>query len=193
MFYNNHHIKEIDEASFKRLHQLYSGILYNYVFKLTGNTFISEEITQETFIKLWDKRKSLSDVNNHKAYLFTIAKNLLMDSFKKEKVVNEARLKVTPKDYHQHTPQLILEENELDKVKSEAINNLKGITKEVFIMSREKSLSYLEISKILGISKVAVKKQMMKALFSLRKYINPYLDVELIIFALTALAIFISI
>ncbi|GAA5035243.1 RNA polymerase sigma factor [Marivirga lumbricoides] len=184
MFRKNHNNIIIDEVFFKKLHQLYSGMIYNYLYKLTANSYLSEEITQEAFIKLWNKRESLPEITNYKAYLFTIAKNLLLDAFKQEKKVKEASLQALPQDYHQNTPQLILEEYELEKVKTEAINGLKGITKEVFILSREKSLSYLEISKALGISKVAVKKQMMKALCAIRQKINPFVDIELIIYLL---------
>ncbi|MEM9859246.1 MAG: sigma-70 family RNA polymerase sigma factor, partial [Bacteroidota bacterium] len=83
--------------------------------------------------------------------------------------------------FDQNTPQLIMEEEELELIKNEAINSLEGTTKNVFILSRYQSLSYDEISKTLGISKVAVKKQMMKALFKLRQKLNPYLDIELIL------------
>lgn len=178
MLVNKERKQIIDEAYFKHLHESYSGSIYNYLFKLTANANQSEEITQQTFIKVWEKRKRLTGVNNIRTYLYTIAKNLLMDDFKIEKRHLVLRSNPIWQDYHQITPQLILEDRELDNVKEAAVNSLEGTTKKVFVLSREQSLSYAEISQILGISKVAVKKQMMKALFKLRRKLIPYLDIR---------------
>ncbi len=190
MFNKNHHSTKIDEASFKKLHQLYSGIIYNYLLKLSGNSFLAEEITQETFIKFWNKRETLDKITNYKAYLFTIAKNLLLDDFNKQKQSKVLSIDSTSENYHLRTPQMLMEEQELEEVQLQAINNLKGVAKEVFILSREQSLTYMEISKVLGISRVAVKKQMMKALFDLRQKLHPHLNIKLIFLILTSLSLF---
>ena len=164
---------------FGEIHQSLSGQLYHYIFKLTNDSFKAEEITQEAFIKLWENRVKLEGVKHVKPYLYSIAKNLLIDDFN---ITKKKRAQILTSDYvESKNPLTILEYEELDGVLNLAISSLNGIPKKVYSLSREEKLSYQEISEVLGISKVAVKKQMMKALDMLRKKIHPYLDVELLL------------
>src|ERR1700753_617151 len=64
-----------DAAAFSALFYTYHQTLAAYILRLTKSPIIAEEIVQDTFIKLWEKRSQLATVDNFHAYLFTISRN----------------------------------------------------------------------------------------------------------------------
>ena len=73
---------------FERIYTLYVGRIYNFVLKITrGNSYLAEEITQMVFVKLWERIDNFveeTDLLKLKSYLFTIARNTLLNYLKHE-------------------------------------------------------------------------------------------------------------
>ncbi|MGJ3234012.1 RNA polymerase sigma factor [Marivirga sp.] len=172
---------DLQKSYFEELHKTYSKPIYHYLYSIVGDEELAKDLTQDTFIKLWNRRKQLNNVINIKSYLYKISKNLLLDHFKNEQYQNNQLKSLSVQSIEKKSPQYYYEENELEKIKQHALYSLSDTSRKVFLMSREGALSYQEISQKLGISKVAVKKQMMKALGILRQKLQPYIDIELII------------
>jgi RNA polymerase sigma-70 factor (ECF subfamily) len=170
-----------DKLYFESLYLKYSKPLKHYVFRLTNNEELAEDLVQDCFLSFWDNRKKYRSIKNIQAYLYSIVKNKMLDHLKEEKAKAGKVSNFTTQTINQNTPQIQYEEKELSILKQEAINSLNGISKQVFIMSRDQALSYQEIAISLGVSKIAVKKQMMKALSIIRQKLNPYLDAELML------------
>lgn len=173
---------KIQKKYFEELHCRYSKQIYHYSLRIVGDPDMAKDLTQDAFIKLWEIRDRLEEISDVKSYLYTISKNLLLDHLKNEQFKND-KLKAFPVQFMElRSPQIQYEENELNVIRQNALYSLSETSRTVFLMSREHSLSYNEISQRLGISKVAVKKQMMKALGVLRKKLQPFTDIELIVF-----------
>jgi len=64
-----------DESGFTEIFNEYYAPLILYAYRITDNHAGAEDIVEETFISLWNKRGSLSEINSLKAYLFTITRN----------------------------------------------------------------------------------------------------------------------
>jgi len=130
----------------------------------------AEEIVQEIFVKLWLKKHSLQLDKNFEAYLFTIAKNHILNDLRKK--LNQ---KASMEEYHLRKTQAqnyVDEEvmyNELENQVYDAINRLPEKRQEIFILSRIEGLSNKEIAEKLNISIKTVETQMKLALDYFKK------------------------
>ncbi|MFW5759698.1 MAG: RNA polymerase sigma factor [Cyclobacteriaceae bacterium] len=172
---------EPQQQYFEEIYNCYSTIIYDYIFQISRDSKLSEDISQDAFMKLWEKKDKLAEIKNIKSYLYTIAKHLFIDHLNKYKFQVERERSISVNLIEKNSPDVKYEESELNILKHNAILSLNEVAQNVYKLSREKSLTYQEISQKLGISKVAVKKQMMKALEVLRQKLNPHLDVNLMI------------
>jgi RNA polymerase sigma-70 factor (ECF subfamily) len=69
----------MDAESFKRQFLPYHPRLYRIAYALTGNSQDAEDILQDTYCKLWNKREELGHINNTEAFCITLVKNLCFD------------------------------------------------------------------------------------------------------------------
>lgn len=79
MVINKHIIKKLknrDEKVFDQIYQEFEGLVYYICFSMTGNKETSEDLTQETFIKLLNSLDSYEEDGHFKQYLMQIARNL---------------------------------------------------------------------------------------------------------------------
>lgn len=156
-----------EEATFTTVFSEYSQTLFRYLYYKTGNASLSEDLTQESFTKMWKNCASVIFATA-KSYVFTIANNLLLNEYKHQKVV----LKFQEKPQADRTiedPEYLMEEREWKAKIEAAIAALPEKQRTVFLMSRIDKKTYKEIAEVLGISKQAVEKRIYKALDALRE------------------------
>lgn len=77
-------LKHGSSQAFSRLYVLYADLLYGFVLSLTKSPAESKDIVQETFLRIWMHREQLSLDMSFKSYLYTIARNQIIDSLRKE-------------------------------------------------------------------------------------------------------------
>jgi RNA polymerase sigma-70 factor (ECF subfamily) len=162
-------LKEGNSNAFKQVFKLYHKDLCNYIQAISGNTKLAEDIAQQTFIKLWDKRENLNlQEGKLKQYIFRIAYNQFLDTKRKKKKEFELLENLKHAAYLDlvDTDASLFEEK-LKMVEQE-IENLPEQCKKVFIMSKKEGLKYQEISDRLHISIKTVEVHMAKALKRLR-------------------------
>lgn len=164
------------KEAFSHLFQLYHQELCNYMTAISGDRRISEEIAQQTFIKIWDNRSKLQiGENKLKRYVFKVAYNVFIDSRRKknkesqllESLKQEAYLEMAEVDSS-------LFEERLKRVEKE-IDNLPEQCKKVFILSKREGLKYREISEQLHISIKTVEVHMARAMKRLRTQLTSFL------------------
>jgi len=157
-------LKEGDVKAFDELYNKYSQRLYNFSVKYLKSIEEAEEVVQEVFLYIWDKKEGLKPDNSFNAYIFTIAYNIIKKSFIKKSRDNAF------KDDLIYT--LLQEENNLDKIidykfmleKVETIiDNLPLRRKEIFIKRKYDGLSVKQIAEELGISPNTVENQLASA------------------------------
>lgn len=142
----------------------------NFIYYKTANAALSEDLAQECFLKIWEKRQKI-DPATAKNYLYTIAKNLAVDHIKKQKSFFSFINKKHKTDDGE-TPLYVLEEKEFDAKLQQAMAELTEKQRIVFLMNRVDDLTYQEIANRLGLSVKAVEKRMMQALKQLKEYIG---------------------
>jgi RNA polymerase sigma-70 factor (ECF subfamily) len=76
-----------DDAAFAQLVKKYLKPVYNFLYYFTRDRAVLDDLTQETFIKVWKNLKRFDRKKSFKTWLFMIAKNTAYDYFKKKKTV----------------------------------------------------------------------------------------------------------
>ena len=162
----------IKEAKFSNLFDRHYTRLYNYAFKILKETDLSEELVQETFIKLWENFENIKESDRSIAsFLITTLKNKIIDDHRKK----QTRTK--------HTNLYALQttiETQIDK-EWELVERIETIsttlelkTTEIFKLSRDKGLTYKEISEQTGISVKTVELHISKALTAFKKGLKDF-------------------
>jgi len=147
--------------------------LYNYAFKLLKSNDSTEEVVQETFIKLWENIEKIKDSERSIAsYLIVTLKNKIIDYFRK----NKTREKHT-NIYAINTAiqESIDNEWEISQQIERVYSTLQPNTIEIFQLSRDKGLTYKEIADKKNISIKTVESHISKALVVFRKGLKEYL------------------
>jgi RNA polymerase sigma-70 factor (family 1) len=171
-------LKNGEMLAFDQLYELYSHKLLSFVFKILKNQTEADDIVQEVFVKIWESRTKLEDYKLFNSFIFTIAYNNSIDQIRKrinnykylEHLRKSAVIDVSPSVINQ------LEFDELNEKVEKLITNLPDRQKQVYLLHREKGLTYHHIAEKLGISKNTVENHMVKVLKFLRQNIdNPRL------------------
>jgi len=76
-----------DEESFRRLVECHLKPVYNFVYRISGNLVDAEDITQETFVKVWKNAKKYRAGESFRAWLYTIARRTAIDWLRKRRNV----------------------------------------------------------------------------------------------------------
>ncbi len=142
----------------------------NYLFYLSGDAELSEDLAQDVFLLLWDKRLQIDD-KTLRSYLFTIARNSFLKSIRRRKYDLKFRSELL-ENFETESPDYLLEMKEFDQKLQESLAALPERCRVIFLMNRMDGFTYREIAEALDISVKAVEKQMSKALSILREKIG---------------------
>ncbi|GEL09826.1 RNA polymerase sigma-70 factor, ECF subfamily [Flavobacterium glycines] len=171
-----------NEKAFSALFTIYCNDVYAYSLSMLKNEVFAEEIVQDVFLNIWLHRDRLNPDLSFKSYVFTITRNLTFNLI--SKVANSHKLKeeVFYTSQKSYSPiEDIIAEADYDAIKNKAIEQLPPKRRIIFEMSRNREMSYEEISKELNISVSTVKGQMSKALADIRDFLETHGDVALLI------------
>ncbi|MFD1257985.1 RNA polymerase sigma factor [Mucilaginibacter terrae] len=168
------------EEAFTVLYDRYYRPLYLFVFKLIKSAALSEDITQEIFLKLWTNRLQLEKVQSFKAYLFISARNhainCLTRGFKTESASSE--ILAAYFDQYNSTEDHLLSKEYLAFLNHQ-LSLLPDRTRQIFYMCREEGKSYEEAATAMGISRNAVKNHMVHSMKVLRMAVEKDLGISL--------------
>jgi RNA polymerase sigma-70 factor (ECF subfamily) len=174
-------IKEGDKWSFEVLFRRYQGSLCLFSYNISKNDKAAEEIVNDVFFKIWDKRGQIQITSGIKPYLFRSVFNASIDYLEQNRAKNLNSFVEIDKEIRQISgidEDYIFNYLENEKVEKDvmaAIEQLPEQCKVVFCLSRFDLLTYHEISERLNISVNTVKTQISRALESLRKQLEEYL------------------
>lgn len=149
-------------GQFKEIFNQYYTPIKNFLYYKCGDVALAEDLTQDVFMKVWDKREEVNQ-DTVKSYLYTIANNMLLNKLRHDKVVlNFAEKNKDQKNAQ--SPEYALEEKEFKQKLEQTISNMPEKQREVFLMNRIDELTYKEIAERLELSVKAVEKRMHGAL-----------------------------
>lgn len=159
-----------DEQVFDGIYTEHAQTIRNFVYYKCGDMDLSEDVTQEAFVKLWAKCVEVV-LATVKSFLFTISQRIWLDHTRKMKVrLNFEKSELPAVD--KNDPSFIFQENEFRDQIELAISELPEGQREAFLLNRIDKHTYKEIGEILGISQTAVEKRISKALAKLKDKIH---------------------
>jgi RNA polymerase sigma-70 factor (ECF subfamily) len=157
--------------SFNTLYYEYSGRIYSFALGYLKSKVEAEEVVQEVFTKIWEKRAELKEGLSFKSYLFTITFNMIKKHFRTKALILKYLKSETKDDVDLQTSQSVTYDS-LYQYITELVNQLPDRRKIIFIKSRFDELSIKEIAEELGISHKTVENQLTIALKFIRNSIN---------------------
>lgn len=170
-------LKEGNQDSFKKIFILFERKLYHFVLSITKSPYISEEIVQEVFIRVWNKRELVDPSRSFDSYLFTMTRNLtynyLRDASRRQSIRNELWINITIQN-KQADSDLIFEEHK--EIVEAIVQNLPQQKRSIYRLSRQEGKSNSEIADILNISPKTVKNHLWKTMRIIKTQMKPYLD-----------------
>jgi RNA polymerase sigma-70 factor (ECF subfamily) len=174
---------EGDKEAFRFFFEKYYPDMVNLVNLYLHDSIMSEEIVQDIFIYLWEKKEQIKIESSLKSYLLRASKNRSLNYIRNEKTKLDIHSKLANLDKGAiEMPDSVMDTNQLRDVINAAIDSLPKRCREIYIMGKEKNMSYREISEELGISVKTVEVQMGKALKKLRIELRPYYNDIFILF-----------
>jgi len=145
--------------------------LYRYARSYLKNETLAEDIVQEVFLKLWDRRSEFSNIINVEAWSMTITKNLVFDKIRSQRSYSMDPQDIKINEFDGETPDLILERAETRMDVRRLIESLPEKQKEVIILREIEGYSYHKIGEIMGIDQNLVKITLFRARDNLRRKI----------------------
>ncbi|MBW6537617.1 MAG: RNA polymerase sigma-70 factor [Mariniphaga sp.] len=174
-------LRQGDQMAFEVIFHRTKGKLKGFLVKVLPVGEDAESIIQEIYLKIWSSRKSIKANRSFETYLFSIARNMVVDvmrkRFHKQKYLEElcSQLKEAGNDCpdgHQ-----IMQYSELEKKIYGIIEQLPEQRQIIFKLNRIDGLTYKEIARKLDISENTVDSQMRSALAFLRKEMKSFLSI----------------
>ena len=147
------------------IEQQYDKLL-RYCYMKLRDRALAEDLTQETFIKFFES-KDYHSIGKEMAYLYTIARNLCIDSFRKHK---DELIEDLPTKIQEMPESRDKVEDIVDRISIEqALDSLTADEREAVVLRFSGELSVEDIAKTMGISRFAVRRRISSALEKLRK------------------------
>ena len=154
----------------------YKDRLVNFLYRFTGNRETAEDISQETFLKLYKNKDKYSEIAKFSTWLYTIALNEARSNFRKEKKHSAVSIndfyEDSHNDYQIKSDDYNPEEDANAETESfyiqKAINSLNEIHREIIVLRDIEELDYEEIAKTLDIPLGTVRSRINRARESLK-------------------------
>lgn len=174
--------KEGDRGAYERLFRMYYTPLVRFARDIVKDTDTAEDLVQEVFVKVWERKAAIEIKTSVMAYLYMAVKNHCLNKLKAEQrhafmedgLADDLRISTNHTDEQSDTIKLA-------QHIQDAIEKLPPRCALIFKMSRFEEKTYKEIADALELSVKTVENQMGKALHLLRQHLTPYLKIVLAI------------
>lgn len=187
-------IKKGDMAAFEKLFAIYFPRLNNYAKSIIKESSTSEDIVQEAFITLWNKRNEL-EIPKPEAFLYRIVRNRCIDYIRHVRVVQNKMISIDESqpvdelysfDLTGNEPVLLIAQELNDQIES-VFNQLPEKCREVFTLSRIDGLKNREIAERLNISIKNVERHISRAMKSFKESFPDNIPFQIILLAISLL------
>jgi RNA polymerase sigma-70 factor (ECF subfamily) len=163
-------IRQGDEEAFERLFRAFAPGLVAFLTRYLRSPPVAEELVQDLFLSLWQKRRDVVIAEAVSSYLFTAARNRAIDHLRRERRTGDRNDAIVGWIEDTSTPpeSALLEVLDLQ----DAITRLPARCRLIFVLSRNQGMSYSEIAQSLGLSVRTVEVQIGRALKALRGWVR---------------------
>lgn len=156
--------------AFLELYDTYGSRIYGFAMRLSGgDTWMSEEILQTVFMRLWEHWDNMNDHNAALSYMFSTAKNLFLN-YCEHKTVRYIYEEYMLQRHEEATTESIERQDaiSLESYLKQIVDNMPPMRQQVFVMSRYRHMTNKQIAADLHISEKTVEVHITLALKELR-------------------------
>lgn len=174
-------LKKGDQKAYTEIYNRYNSLLYRHAYKKTGDPSAAQDVIQDVFLTLWNKKEEIDETSNLSGYLYTAIRNKILNLFAQKKVrdrYEDSVLQFTEKGVTL-TDHLIREKQLAELIEKE-IGAMPEKMREIFVLSRRQHLKNKEIAEKLGISEHTVATQLKRALKFLRTKLGLVLYISVV-------------
>lgn len=161
-------LKDGDKRALTSIYNKYWKLLFISSYNLLENKEVCEEIIQDVFIDLWNRRSKLQIKISLQSYLYACVRYKVFYEFRKNKIIKAELFEDLNKRFHYATPETKLLYKELEIHIENTVENLPKKCQRVYRLSRNQQLSHKEIAQKLNISTKTVENHITNALKILR-------------------------
>lgn len=172
------YIKDGNQNAYAEIYRRYSEVLFRHAVRLLQDRSEAEDVIQEVFLMIWEKRNKIFLANSLSSYLYNTVRNRIFNHLTHQKVIVKYldSIREFIKNGHYSTDETI-REKELTIIIEKEIAALPPKMREIFLLSREEDLSYKDIGRQLHISDKTVKQQVYNAVKILKIKITSFLSI----------------
>jgi len=176
-------LKKKDRAAFKDIVETWQNMVYNTALGILQNAEDAEDVTQETFVQVFESVSGFKGESKFSTWLYRITVSKAMDHIRKKKRKkrfafiqslygrNDEPIIDPPDFFH---PGVGMENKENAAVLFKAVEQLPGNQKTAFVLNKVEGLSYIEIGNIMQITDSAVDALLQRAKANLKKILKEY-------------------
>ncbi|WP_346856620.1 RNA polymerase sigma-70 factor [uncultured Draconibacterium sp.] len=178
-------VKSGEKEAYQALFERYAPKIYHFALSYLKSTADSEELVQDVFLKVWEKRDILDASQNIKAFIFKIAINTIYDFIRRKNIENafqEFSKANYAADSNNTWDTVIFEE--MQTTINSLVAQMPEQRKKIFKLSKNKGLSNDEIAQELNLSKRTVENQLYRALLFLKEHLRNESAIALLFFFL---------
>lgn len=171
-------LKEDNQRAYTEIFERYSKILVNHAYKILGDRDQANDVVQDVFLAIWNKRNEIVLTGSFSSYLYKATKNRILNHIAHEKVVSSYADSIS--DFIENDYVLAdsgLREKELEAIIAKEIDQLPEKMREVFLLRKVEELSYEEIALQLNITDKTAKQQVYNSLKILRRKLKSLVGV----------------
>jgi RNA polymerase sigma-70 factor (ECF subfamily) len=161
-----------DEQAFSRLYHQTNAVIYKAAITYVKDPQIAREIIQVVYIKIWDRRDRLIQVQYPDDYFYILVRNTIFDHFRKI-AVEHRRLASIRQQSPEYQDQVMasLQEREGRRLLRQIVDHLPSRQRQVYLLASEEEMSYDEIAANMRISRLTVKRHLELARQFVRKHL----------------------
>ena len=177
-----------DRVAFKVLYAHYFKEVQKYISLFVPSRDNLDELTQDVFVRLWEKRERLVGVESFRGYLFMLTRNMVfnyMRSMRVQQRTSELNEAMDPAGEHHAEHALLYKQ--YYSIAVEGMEKLPPGRKKILKMSVEEGLTLDEIAEKLKITRAGVKKQLYAATAFVRQYLLEHAEMTLLLLAFLSL------
>lgn len=161
------------EAAFRRLYDVYSGLIYSVALQHLKQQALAEDVVQTVFLKVWEQRETLQTVRSFSPWLYTLCRNT---------IIGHLRKMGSQQNYRSYikgcmmpcaeSPETTFIRRDLQSLIQHALEELSPQQRLAFQLQRDEGLSYEDIAAQMGIATNTVKVHLYKANQCIRHYLQ---------------------
>lgn len=164
------------ERAFTKLYNQYKNIVYSAALRITKSKTLSEEVVQDVFLKIWQKKEALTDITNFENYLYISARNHIFNMIKKIARDTDLKNEIKHNSFEINTTDTFLKDQQYTTLLEQVLKKLPPQQQKIYKMAKEEGLSYQKIAELMELSPLTVKKHMAQALKFIRIQLSRHIN-----------------